>query len=406
MMKNEVIEIPNLKGYMLKAYLELPANQKPSHYAIFAHCFSCNSNFAAVRNISGALTRHGFGVLRFDFTGLGLSEGSFSESHFSSNVNDLICVHTYLRTHFKAPKLLVGHSLGGAAAIVAASQLSDIEAVAIIGSPSSIEHIKGLFIYDNNNSATDEEFDVNIGGRPFKITHEFLEELTRTDFGAAVENLNKPILIMHSPTDSIVGIENAQTIYRRAKHPKSFISLDGADHLLTNKSDSVYIGNIIGTWTNRYIPKRENKMLNTRGEQMVGHLNLMEDNFTTFIQSKNHFLISDEPIGIGDDFGPSPYEYLTAALAACTTMTLKLFAQRKGWKLQEVFVYITHSKKHSDDLMIDMTDRGYLDHISIQLRVVGDLDEMQKIRLLDIASKCPIHKTLSKGSYFNVSMIS
>lgn len=406
MRKKKLIEIPNAKGYMLNAYLELPANQKPSHFAIFAHCFSCNSNFTAVRNISGALTNHGFGVLRFDFTGLGRSEGSFSESHFSSNVNDLICVHNYLKTHFKAPKLLVGHSLGGAAAIVAASQLIDIEAVAIIGSPSSIEHIRRLFVYDNNNTASDGEFDVNIGGRPFKITNEFLEELTKTDLGAVVENLNKPILIMHSPTDSVVGIDNAQTIYRRAQHPKSFISLDGADHLLTNRNDSVYIGNIIGTWTNRYIPKRENEMLDTSGEQLVGHLNLMEDDFTTFIQSKNHFFIADEPIGIGDDFGPSPYEYLTAALAACTTMTLKLFAQRKGWKLHEVFVYITHSKKHSDDLMIDVTEPGYLDHISIQLKVVGDLDEMQKMRLLEIAHKCPVHKTLSRGSHFNVSMIS
>ena len=400
------LNITNKKGYKLQAYLELPVNQKPNYYAIFAHCFTCSSTLGAVKNISRSLTKHGFGVIRFDFTGLGRSEGNFSESYFSANVDDLIAVNNYITEHFEAPCLLIGHSLGGAAAIVSASKLENIKAVATIGAPADVAHVKHLFSHGIENIENEDSVEVNIGGRPFKINQEFVSDFDKINLAEVTKSLRKPILILHSPVDTIVGVNNAQELYLNAHHPKSFISLDNADHLLSDPKDSIYAGNIIGTWVARYFPQKENTMLETKGEQLVGHLNLVEDNFTTTIQSKNHTLIADEPASVGgDDFGPSPYEYLNAGLIACTAMTLKLYAERKKWDLQEVFVYVTHSRKHSDDLGIEIEKPTYLDHISKKLKFVGNLDEQQKERLKEIASKCPVHKTLASQVIFNTTII-
>jgi uncharacterized OsmC-like protein/esterase/lipase len=389
------LEIENRKGLKLQAYLELPANQKPNQFAIFAHCFSCNSNFNAVKNISRSLSNHGFGVLRFDFTGLGKSEGEFAESHFSANVEDLLDVHTYLEKHYKAPALLVGHSLGGAAVIVAASKLESVKAVATIGAPASVNHVTHLFSHAINDIPEKGEIEVQIGGRPFKINQDFVADFNKTDLPKIIKELRKPILVLHAPFDKIVGIENAHQIYHNAIHPKSFVSLDTADHLLSKSSDSIYVGNMIGTWVERYFEPEENSMISAEGEQLVGHLNVLEDNFTTSIQTKKHSFIADEPTSVGgDDFGPSPYDFLSAGLAACTVMTLKLYAERKKWDLQEVFVYITYSKKHSDDLNIDVDTPTRFDHLQKKLKFIGDLDEKQTQRLKEIASKCPVHKTL------------
>jgi putative redox protein len=389
------LEIKNRKGLKLQAYLELPANQKPNHFAIFAHCFSCNSNFNAVKNISRSLSNHGFGVLRFDFTGLGKSEGEFAESHFSANVEDLLDVSNYLEKHYKAPSLLVGHSLGGAAVIVAASKLKNIKAVATVGAPANVNHVTHLFSHAIADVPEKGDVEVQIGGRPFKINQDFVNDFSKTDLPKIIKNLRKPILVMHAPFDKTVGVENAHQIYHNAIHPKSFISLDNADHLLSKPADSIYVGNMIGSWVERYIEPEENKMITTEGEQLVGHLNLLEDNFTTSIQTKKHSFIADEPISIGgDDFGPSPYDFLSAGLAACTVMTLKLYAERKKWDLHEVFVYITYSKKHSDDLDIDVEKPTRFDHLNKKLKFVGNLDEKQIQRLKEIASKCPVHKTL------------
>jgi len=394
-MKSEKLEIVNKKGLRLQAYLELPANQRPNYYAVFAHCFSCNSTFSAVKNITRELTKHGFGIVRFDFTGLGKSEGEFADSYFSANVDDLVAVCNFMQENYEAPSLLIGHSLGGAAVIVAASKLAEIKAIATIGAPATVEHVTQHFSHRIDEVRTKGEVEVNIGGRPFKINQEFVEDFGKTDLPAITEKLRKPILILHSPLDAIVSIDNAQQLYLKAKHPKSFVSLDHADHLLTNPLDSRYVGNIIGSWVQRYFPEKENQMLNPEGEQLVGHLNLQEDNFTTYIQTKKHALIADEPASVnGDDFGPSPYEYLNAALAACTAMTLKLYAERKKWDLQEVFVYLSHSKKHSDELEVDLEKPGYLDYISKRLKLIGDLDDVQQHRLKEIASRCPVHKTL------------
>jgi putative redox protein len=394
-MKSTRLNILNKKGYKLQAYLELPANQKPSQYAIFAHCFTCNSTFTAVKNISRALTNHGFGVVRFDFTGLGRSEGEFSESHFSANVNDLLDVSDFMETNYKAPQLLIGHSLGGAAVIVAASKLNTVKAIATIGAPATISHVTHLFSHGIEEVKEKGEVEINIGGRPFKINQEFVEDFSKTYLPEITKNLRKPLLVMHSPFDTVVGIDNAHKLYRDAHHPKSFISLDQADHLLSNSRDSEYAGNVIGAWVQRYFEPENNKMLDTEGEQLVAHLNLLEDNFTTNIQTKRHSFIADEPSSVGgDDFGPSPYDYLSAGLAACTVMTLKLYAERKGWDLQEVYAYITYSKKHSDDLLIHVNKPTRIDHLHKRLEFIGNLDDSQKQRLKEIASKCPVHKTL------------
>jgi uncharacterized OsmC-like protein/pimeloyl-ACP methyl ester carboxylesterase len=405
-MKSTKLNIKNDKGFTLHAYLELPANQKPNHYAIFAHCFTCTSSLSAVKNISRALTNYGFGVVRFDFTGLGKSEGEFADSHFSANVEDLIAVSDYMFSNYKAPSLLIGHSLGGAAVISAAAKLENIKAVATIGAPATISHVTNLFSHGIDEIKDKGEVEVNIGGRPFKINNEFIDDFSKTDLLSIVKNMRKPMLILHSPTDTIVGIKNAEQLYQQAHHPKSFVSLDNADHLLSKSEDSNYAGNMIGVWVQRYFNAQENEMLETKGEQLVGHLNLLENNFTTSIQTKKHTMIADEPASAGgDDFGPSPYEYLNAGLVACTAMTLKLYAQRKNWDLQEVFVYVTHSRKHSDDLGIEVNKPSYLDHISKKLKFVGNLDETQKQRLKEIASKCPVHKTIASEVVFETIVL-
>lgn len=405
-MKSTKLNITNSKGQKLNAFLELPANQKPNYYAIFAHCFTCSSSLSAVKNISRTLTNYGFGVVRFDFTGLGRSEGEFAESHFSGNVDDLIAVSNFMSSQYESPSLLVGHSLGGAAVITAASQLNSVKAVATIGAPGTVSHVKHLFSHSVEEIKDKGEIDINIGGRPFKVNSDFIENFDKTDLPSVVKRLRKPLLILHSPIDTIVGIENAEQLYHNAHHPKSFVTLDNADHLLSNPKDSIYTGNVIGAWVERYFEPRENQMLETNGEQIVGHLNLIEDNFTTSIQSKKHSMIADEPISFGgDDFGPSPYEYLNAGLAACTVMTLKLYAERKKWDLKEVFVYISHSRKHSDDLGIEKDRPTYLDHITKKLKFVGNLDEKQKQRLKEIASKCPVHKTIASEVVFDTTVI-
>lgn len=405
-MKSTRLNIQNAKGFQLQAYLELPANEKPKNYAIFAHCFTCNSTLKPVKNISRALTSHGFGVVRFDFTGLGKSEGEFADSYFSANVDDLLAVSDYMKEHYEAPSLLVGHSLGGAAVIVAASKLESVKAVATIGAPATTEHVKKHFSHHVREIAKKGDVEVNIGGRPFKINQEFVDDFDKTDLPEITKKLRKPILIMHAPFDKVVGIDNAHQLYHAAHHPKSFVSLNDADHLLLESKDSNYVGNMIGAWVQGYFDTDDNEMLNTEGEQLVAHLNLVEDNFTTSIQTQKHSFIADEPESIGgDDFGPSPYDFLSAALAACTVMTLKLYAERKKWDLQEVYAYITYSRKHSDDLQLDVEKPSRFDHLQKKLKFIGNLDEDQKQKLKEIASKCPVHRTLLSDIIIETELI-
>ncbi|GAB3646970.1 bifunctional alpha/beta hydrolase/OsmC family protein [Echinicola sediminis] len=400
------LKVRNKKGQALQAHLELPANQKPKHYAIFAHCFTCNSDLTAVRTISRALTTYGFGVVRFDFTGLGGSEGQFSESSFSANVSDLLAVNEFLKENYREAELLVGHSLGGAAVLVAASKLPAVSAITTIAAPASLGHVKHLISKQADNIPEEGEVQVTIGGRPFLINKDFIDDLDQTALSSIVKSLRKPLLIMHAPGDKTVGIENAEELYHQAFHPKSFITLDGADHLLTQRKDSDYVGRMIGAWSQRYFEEEDNSMLDRKGEQLVAHLDVENDEFTTRIQTSKHTFLSDEPTDVGGDgFGPSPYDFLSAALASCTVMTIKLYAERKGWDLKEVYAYITYSKKHSDDLKVDVEQPGNLDFLSKKLKFVGNLDKKQQEKLKEIASKCPVHRTLQTQTVIETELI-
>ena len=343
-MNTERLTIPTRSGLNLFARLERPANDRIKQYAIFAHCFACNSNLNVVRNISRSLTEQGIAVVRFDFTGLGRSEGEFESTNFSNNVSDLVDVHAFFKENYSAPQLLIGHSFGGTAVMMAAFQLPEVKGVVSIGSPAMPTHIKRLLKYHPDKLEEKQEFEAKVGEQNFKIQKQFIDDLDNSDLIGRINGLNKAILVMHSPQDSIVEIKNAAELYHNARHPKSFISLDGADHLLSNKEDAVYAADVISSWAKRYIDlkddseDKEGGLLSTEGEQVLAHLNL-EDGFTTQIYTDKHCITADEPVSFGgEDLGPSPYELLNAGIGACTVMTLKLYAERKGWDLKEVFV--------------------------------------------------------------------
>jgi len=390
---NKVI-FKNSEGENLSARLDLPADRKPASFAIFAHCFTCNKNLPAIRNISRSLTSGGFGVLRFDFTGLGESEGDFADTNFSGNIQDLIAAAKFLTENYSAPSLLIGHSLGGAAVIYAGSQLQSVKAIATIGAPGDPRHVKNLITSKLDDIKTKGFADVSIGGRPFTIKKAFIDDLEATDMGSVLQKMKKAILVAHSPQDRIVGIDNASQIFMAAKHPKSFVSLDGADHLLSNPEDSTYIGNVIAQWAKRYISFPEIKKPDTKLQVVASLTN--EEKFTTQLKAGKHYLIADEPENVGgNDYGPSPYDFVSSGLAACTAMTIRMYADRKKWNVEEVNVHVEHSKIHAEDCeSCETTSTAKIDNFLRVIELKGDLDEAQKKRLLEIANKCPVHKTL------------
>lgn len=383
------IAILNSNGETLHATLDIPANKKVKKYAIFAHCFTCSSQLSIVRNISNELTQYGFGVLRFDFTGLGMSEGDFADTNFSHNLKDLITVNNYLADHYEAPSLLIGHSLGGAAVLMAAGELSNIKAVATIGAPADAAHV-GHLLGNKEDLIEKGEASVSIGGRPFKIKKHFLEDLENHEASKIIPQLRIPLLVLHSPQDKVVAIENAAQIYKLAHHPKSFISLDGADHLLSKKADSLYAARSIATWADRYLNlSKDEKPLKPDNAQVVAHLDL-DNHFTTQISNGRHSIVADEPQNVGgDDLGLSPFELLQSALGACTNMTLKLYAERKKWNLKEVYTHMSYVR--------DTIDNEKIETITKKIELEGDLTDDQKQRLLEIAAKCPVNKSLLSG---------
>ena len=406
-MKKISLDIKNRNGENLSAHLITPINGVINNIAIFAHCFTCSSSLAVVKNISNELTNQGISVLNFDFTGLGHSEGDFSETTFSNNISDIIDVNAFLTQNHVAPTILIGHSLGGAAVIISANMLPNIQAVVSIAAPSFVKHVTKHFgnleeIIEKKGEAT-----LSIGGRPFKIKKQFIDDLESHNLENEVKKLRKPLLIMHSPQDLIVGIENAASLYHKAIHPKSFISLDGADHLITNKKDAFYVAEVIGSWVKRYveIKKEEIEIKDTEGEQvLVYHETIVP--YTNHIYTKTHHIYGDEPLDFGgDDLGLSPYELLNAAVGSCTVLTLKLYAHRKQWNLKEVFVYLSYSKKHASELNLEIEEMGQLNHISKKIKLIGDLSKEQKNKLIEIASKCPVHKTVANKVYFETELI-
>lgn len=394
-MQFQKLTFKNPEGQILAARLDLPIDGKPKAYALFAHCFTCTKNLIAVGHISRALNREGMAVLRFDFTGLGESEGDFAETNFSSNVADLTAAAEFLDREFEAPKMLIGHSLGGAAVLQAATHIPSAVAVATIGAPCDPKHVTDLLSSAKETIEKEGEAEVILAGKSFKIKKQFLDDLQETRMQETIRNLKRALLILHSPIDAIVGIENAAKIFQTARHPKSFISLDHADHLLSNERDSQYVGSVIAAWAQKYI----------ESEKPVASKEDLADNWVvvrtgtyglqTEIVANGHALIADEPIAVaGTNMGPTPYEYLVASLGSCTSMTLRMYADRKGWPLEAIEVRLKHQKVHADDCEQCQSPNAKIDQIEREIELVGNLNEEQRQRLLAIADKCPVHRTL------------
>lgn len=392
-MKSNKVNFNNHNDEELSGILDLPVDKKVHTYAIFAHCFTCNKNLKAIKNISSGLTSNGFGVLRFDFTGLGQSKGEFEETNFSHNVDDLMAAHNFLNKNYKTPKLIIGHSLGGTAALFAAHQADSIRAVVTIGSPFQPEHVSKLIESKEEQIKKEGKAEVNLGGRNFTIKKDFYEDIRKNKIDDFIGDLKKPFLIFHSPQDKIVGVKNAEMLYKHAHHPKSFVSLDGADHLLSNPNDSSYIGEVIASWAKRYL-EIDGKRIDLKSDHgVIASLN-SQDDFTTDMALGSHKMLADEPENFGGkNLGPNPYEFLSAALASCTAMTIQMYAKRKKWPLKNVEVHINHKKDHCEDCE-NLDKKSKIDIFQRQLTLEGDLDEKQRKRLLEIADKCPVHKTL------------
>jgi len=391
-MPSERFEFPNARGEKLAALLDRPAAE-PVAYALFAHCFTCGKDVLAAKRIAEGLTSRGIAVLRFDFTGLGGSGGEFANTTFSSNVGDLVAAANHLREMYRAPAILIGHSLGGAAVLAAAAQIAEARAVATIAAPADPAHVKGLFKEHVADIHAKGEVEVALAGRPFRIRKEFLDDVAEQKLHQCLANLRKALVVLHSPTDDLVGIENASAIFTAAKHPKSFISLSGADHLLSKRADAVYVAEVIAAWSERYLDMVPEPDV----EPIEGVLVAETGNgkFEQSIVAGPHRYLADEPVSVGGNgSGPSPYEYLLAALGACTSMTIRLYADLKKIPLRHVSVHLTHDKIHAVDCEHCETKEGKIDRIERALTLEGDLSAEQRVKLLEIADKCPVHRTL------------
>jgi putative redox protein len=394
-MKSEKITFPGSHDEPLAARLDRPDGEVRG-YALFAHCFTCSKDTLAAARIAEGLVGHGFAVLRFDFTGLGGSGGDFANTDFSSNVADLLKAADYLRERYQAPALLVGHSLGGAAVLAAASDIPEARAVATIGAPAEPAHVAAHLEAARPEIEARGEAEVTLAGRSFCIRKEFLDDIEGQKLEAAIAGLRKALIVFHAPRDEIVGIENAEKIFKAAKHPKSFVSLDSADHMLGRKGDAHWVAGVLAAWAARFIepgePEAKAAAL-AEGEVIVEETR--EGRFTQRVGAGRHELKADEPKSVGgDDSGPGPYDYLLAGLGACTSMTIRMYADRKQWPLERVAVRLRHKKIHAEDCAECETREGRVDWIDRDITLSGPLDEDQKARLLEIADKCPVHKTL------------
>jgi uncharacterized OsmC-like protein/pimeloyl-ACP methyl ester carboxylesterase len=396
-MPNERFQFTGSDGQQLSASLDLP-EREPLAYALFAHCFTCGKDVLAAKRIATTLAARGIAVLRFDFTGLGFSEGDFANSTFSSNVADLVRAADHLRETRKAPAILIGHSLGGAAILAAAGQIPDAKAVVTIAAPSDPAHVTGLFKDRVEDIRKHGNVEVSLAGRPFNITRDFLDDIAEHGLMAHVAGLHKALLIMHSPTDDTVGIDNATRIFVAAKHPKSFVSLADADHLLTGRRDAAYVADVIAAWAERYVDPVVTEPAADLGEapRNVVVRETRNSKFQQTVSIGPHQMLADEPVAAGgEDSGPGPYDFVLAGLGACTSMTMRLYAERKSLPLDRVTVTLKHSKIYAEDCAECETKAGMLDRIDRTIAMEGALDADQRKRLMEIADKCPVHRTLT-----------
>ncbi|MFK4524873.1 uncharacterized OsmC-like protein/fermentation-respiration switch protein FrsA (DUF1100 family) [Bradyrhizobium japonicum] len=396
-MPTERFQFTGEGGHQLAAALELPDGE-PAAYALFAHCFTCGKDTLAAKRISVALAATGIAVLRFDFTGLGSSEGDFANSTFTSNVADLVRAADHLRQLRTAPSILIGHSLGGAAILAAAGRIPEAKAVVTIAAPSDPAHVTGLFSEHLDSIRAQGEVEVSLAGRPFRIKREFLDDIAEQELMKDITGLHKALLVMQSPVDDTVGIDNATKIFVAARHPKSFVSLDHADHLLTKPADALYAADVIAAWASRYIDtaKPAKAMDLAEEPRKVVVQETRKSKFNQAITVGPHHLVADEPIAAGgEDAGPGPYDFLLAGLGACTSMTMRLYADRKSLPLDRVTVTLKHSKIYAKDCAECETRDGMLDQIERDIAIDGALDAEQRKKLMEIADKCPVHRTLT-----------
>jgi uncharacterized OsmC-like protein/alpha/beta superfamily hydrolase len=393
------ISFPGALGDQLVARLDLPVGPARA-YALFAHCFTCSKDGVAAHRIAGKLASLGIGVLRFDFTGLGASDGEFANTNFSSNVEDLVRAANYLREHHVAPALLIGHSLGGAAVLAGAHHIPEAKAVVTIGAPSDVAHVLHQFDARLEDIERDGAAEVTLAGRNFTITRQFVDDAKAQPLKARITELRKALMVMHAPSDQVVGIEHASAIFTAARHPKSFVSLDSADHLLSTRTDAAYAADVIAAWSSRFLPTDEQGQVGADG---VVVSEIGGGKFQNAVMAGRHQLLADEPVEAGGlDSGPTPYDYLAVALGACTSMTLRIYAEQKKLDVGRLSVRVRYGKvaaEHCEDCGKAAEGRtGKIDRLEREISVDGDVDAALAAKLVEIAGKCPVHRTLESGA--------
>jgi len=386
------LEFPNAQGHSLAGALTLP-DLPPRAFVLFAHCFTCGKDIAAAARIARSLAGHRLAVLRFDFTGLGGSGGDFANSNFTSNVDDLVAAADYLAEHYAAPGVLIGHSLGGTAVLAAAPRIDACRAVVTIGAPATPEHVERQFAARLDEIESTGAATVQLAGREFRIQRQFLDDLRQHSVAERLGRLRRALLVFHAPLDDVVSIDEAGAIFQAARHPKSFVALDGADHLLSRSADAQFVADTTATWVRRYLPAPEDERPNVAGgEVLVGEL---DRKFLRQVSSDDHAWLADEPKRMGGgNLGPDPYEHLLAALGTCTSMTVRMYANRKNWPLDDIDVRLSHSREHAEDCENCDDKATRVEVLRREITLHGELSAEQRQRLLEIADRCPVHRTL------------
>ena len=396
------VEFVGSQGATLAARLDMPGG-RPRAFALFAHCFTCSKDIFAASRIAGRLSELGIATLRFDFTGLGSSEGEFANTDFSSNIEDLVKAADWLREAHQAPAILIGHSLGGTAVLAAAGEIPEAIAVATIGAPSDAAHVVKNFAADLDEIERTGEATVELAGRQFKIRREFIDDVRTQDMQERIAGLKRALIVFHSPLDERVGINNAGAIFTAARHPKSFISLDDADHLLTRRTDAIFVADVLASWVGRYLTPAEAETQSVAAPKDPKTVRVAETGAGKFQQvviAAGHQLHADEPAEMGGlGSGPSPYDLLAAALGACTSMTLRMYAAHKKLELGRVTVDVSHDKVHAKDCADCAEGReGRIDRFERTIFIDGPVDTDLESKIVEIAGKCPVHRTLEASS--------